>query len=191
MLLGDLTHVVRALRKSPVFTVTAVLTIALGIGASTAIFSVTNAVLPRPLPYKNPDRLVLVWEDMRRRNVRDSTFSSADFFDLRNGTTAFEGLAAVVTGRGPLPAADGTLEQVHTGGVTTNFFKLMGARMALGRDFVEADGRPQPPAQPTGQAGAQNATPPARLPTVAILSSRGERPGAQCDQRSSRCRHLA
>jgi putative ABC transport system permease protein len=82
----DLAYAARILRKTPVFAITAAVTIALGIGVSTAIFSVANAVLLRPLPYKNPDRLVLA----------DPFLSNADFFDLRNGTGAvFEEMAAV------------------------------------------------------------------------------------------------
>src|SRR2546428_11772461 len=85
MLFRDLVYAFRTLRKSPIFTITAVVTIALAIGASTAIFSVTHGVLLRPLPYKDPDRLVLACSDMRRRNVKDFPLSNADFLHLRNG----------------------------------------------------------------------------------------------------------
>src|ERR1035438_7064933 len=84
MLLRDLAYALRTLRGSPIFAVTAILTIALGIGAATSIFGVTHAVLLRPLPYKSPDRLVFALSDMRRRNVKDFPFSNADFLDLRN-----------------------------------------------------------------------------------------------------------
>src|ERR1035438_5149579 len=91
MLVKDLAFALRTLRRSPAFALTAVVTIALGIGASTAIFSVANAVLLRPLPYRNPDRLVLACADMRKRNVKDFPFSNADYFDLRNSAkSAFE-----------------------------------------------------------------------------------------------------
>ena len=115
MLRKDFGYAARTLRKSPVFAVTAIATIALGIGASTAIFSVTNAVLLRRLPYANPDRLVIAWGDLRRRNVTDWPFSNADFFDLRKAATMFEDLAGVNTGRGIAPAEDGTPEQIRTG----------------------------------------------------------------------------
>src|ERR1700757_1027310 len=109
----ELIYAWRGLAKSPVFTATAVLTISLGIGASTAIFSVTNAVLLRPLPYKNPDRLAFVISDMRTRNVKDFPFSNADFLDLRNQTTGvFEEVGAVFTLRLTLPREDETPEQV-------------------------------------------------------------------------------
>src|ERR1700726_1087232 len=117
----------RTLRKSLVFALTATLTIALGIGASTAIFSVTNAVLLRPLPYQNPERLVLACSDMRRRNVKDFPFSNADFMDLRTGARSmFEDFAGVITGRAIFPRADGAPEQNRFATVTPNFFRLLG-----------------------------------------------------------------
>jgi len=162
----DVLHAVRGLWQSPVFALTSILTIALGIGASTAIFSVANAVLLRPLPYKDPERLVLPWVEMRARHVTDSTFSADGMFDLRKGAGMFEEIAAVFTFRGANPAEDGTLEQVSFGLVTPNFFRLLGAHLKLGRDFNEADGLPQPPADPAARGGP----PPARVPAISILS---------------------
>src|SRR5450631_3657884 len=94
----DFLLAVRGLWQSPVFALTAILTIALGVGASTAIFSVANAVLLRPLPYKNPERLVVAMSDMRNRNVRDFPFSNEEFVDLRDGSkSAFADMAGVFT----------------------------------------------------------------------------------------------
>ena len=86
MALRDLGIAVRVLMRSPQFTLIAVITIALGLGASAAIFSVTNAVLLQPLPYKDPNRLVVAGMELRQRHVRDLQFSNADFIDLREGT---------------------------------------------------------------------------------------------------------
>ena len=164
----DLRVSTRILRKSPVFTLTAVLTIALGVGASTAIFSVTNAVLLRPLPYKDPDRLVVGGLDLRQRHVNNLPFSNADFIDLREGTHAvFDDLAGVFTGQALVSREDGTPEQIRWAVVTTNFFSLIGAHTVAGRDFNPSDGTPQPPAPPPGTAPEAA---PARLPAMAILS---------------------
>ncbi|HXM40279.1 MAG TPA: ABC transporter permease [Bryobacteraceae bacterium] len=169
MLLRDFTYAARTLAKSPVFAATAIVTIALGIGASTAIFSVTNAVLLRPLPYKNPDRLFFAISDMRKRNVKDFPLSNANFLDIRNGTAgAFEELGAVNTGRATVPREDQSPEQIRWAAVTTNFFRLMGGQIALGRDFTDADGQPQP-AQPAPVVGTPAPGQP-RLPLIAILS---------------------
>src|SRR5258707_3924484 len=169
MTLRDLAFAGRTLSKSPIFALTAALTIALGIGTSTAIFSVTNAVLLRPLPYKDPGRLVIAASDMRNRNVRDFPLSNESFIDLRDGTKdAFQDLAGVFTFRNVLPKEDGTPEQVRSAVVTTNFFRLVGAKIVLGRDFSEADGMPQRAPPPGGaQPGAQTVPP---LPIMAILS---------------------
>jgi len=172
MLRKDLAYAWRTLTKSPVFALTAAVTLALGIGASTAIFSVTNAVLLRPLPYRDPDRLVLACSDMTKRNVRDFPFSDANFIDLRDGSKVFfEDFAALDTGRGIVPREDGTPEQVKFAAVTTNFFRLLGARIAAGRDFADADGQPQPPqAQAAGTPNAPGSQAAPQLPTIAILS---------------------
>ncbi len=170
-MLNDLSYAFRTLRKSPIFTITAVVTIALAVGASTAIFSVTNGVLLRQLPYKDPDRLVLACSDMRRRNVKDFPLSNADFLDLRNGARSnFEDFAAVNTFRGTLPAVDGTFEQVRMAAVSTNFFQMMGGAITAGRDFQDSDGAPQP-AQPTAPAAAGAAAAPPAQPVMVILSN--------------------
>src|SRR5690242_6567312 len=130
MLSKDFRHAARALRKRPGFTAVVVVTLALGMGASAAIFSVTNAVLLRPLPYKDPARLAVACYDMRKRNVVDFPFSNVNFIDVRKGATAaFEDVAAVRTQRGVVPGTDGTPEQVRVGIVSVNFFRVLGARI--------------------------------------------------------------
>jgi putative ABC transport system permease protein len=163
----DLKYAIRTLLKSPVFTLTAVLTIALGIGASTAIFSVTNAVLLRRLPYRDPDRLVVIGGDMRTRNIFDERESYENYADLRDASSAvFEDMAAVATFRGIVPRQDGTPEQIKNAFVTTNFFRLVGAQIIAGRDFDASDGQPGPPVDPSVDPAKQPPPPPA----IAILS---------------------
>ncbi|HEV3197784.1 MAG TPA: ABC transporter permease [Bryobacteraceae bacterium] len=167
MLSRDFLYAARTLRKSPVFTITAAVTIALGIGAGTAIFSVTNAVLLRPLPYKDPTRLVIACGDMLKRNVKDFPLSNVDYLDIHNQARgAFEDFAALLTFRGTVPRTDGTLERTIGAVVSPNFFRLMGQPIVAGRDFTETDGTPQPPpaAVPAG------APAPAPVRNVAILS---------------------
>ncbi|MGH9962632.1 MAG: ABC transporter permease [Pyrinomonadaceae bacterium] len=173
-MLTDFSYAFRTLRKSPVFTITVVVTIALAIGASTAIFSVTNGVLLRKLPYKDPERLVLARGDLQKRNVKDFPVSNVDFLDLRNGAkNNFEDFAAVNTFRFTLPGLDGTPERVRMAAVSTNFFQMMGGSIVAGRDFQESDGTLQapPPAAPAGNAPANNAAGPPPLPNMVILSN--------------------
>ena len=171
-MLTDFSYAFRTLRKSPIFTITVVITIALAIGASTAIFSVTNGVLLRRLPYKDPERLVLARGDLQKRNVKDFPLSNADYLDLRNGAkNNFEDFAAFNTGRFTLPGVDGTPERVRVAGVSTNFFRMMGGSIIAGRDFQDSDGTPQapPPAAQNNNAPPANASPP--LPNIVILSN--------------------
>ena len=95
--------------------------------------------------YRNPDRLVLAWKDYTKPHRRNLPFNNGEFFDLRDGTSAvFEDMGAVFTFRVILPREDGTPERIYKAQVTTNFFRLMGARIAFGRDFTADDGLPQP-----------------------------------------------
>src|SRR6478736_3971674 len=102
----DIAFAFRSLRRQPAFAVTAVLTIALGIGATSAIFSVVNAVLLRPLPYSDAARLGTVWSDLRQRNVVDFPFAPGDFYDMRKDTTLFDGFSAITSFR-PTVGGDG------------------------------------------------------------------------------------
>src|SRR6185295_19298200 len=111
----DLTYAARGLRKNVGFAAIATVTIALGIGACTAIFSVVNAVLLRPLPYADAQRLVLVWGELRARNVHDWPFSPPDFRDLQQQSTAvFEDLAGMIpAGRVPIAGLGQEPEQIR------------------------------------------------------------------------------
>src|SRR5687767_11449871 len=164
----DLVYAGRTLRRSPGFALTAIATIALGIGASTAIFSVVNAILLRPLPYADPARLVLVWGDMRNRGVTDFPFPPADYADLKQQATLFEDFAAVATGRASISEGEGEPEQIRTAGATTNLFSLLGIQMAAGRNFIDSDGTPQGP--PPGDGAIADGPPPPPLPASVILS---------------------
>lgn len=167
MITRDLAFATRTLRKNPAFTITAVLTIALGIGASTAIFSVVNAVLLRPLPYARPDGLALIWNDMRARKVVDFPLPPGDMGEIRQQATAFENVAGISSGRANYVGPDEKAEQITGALVTTNFFTPLGTRIAFGRNFVEADGTPPAP-QPQNADPA--APPPPALPNMTILS---------------------
>ena len=135
----DARYAVRSLRKHPGFTVIAVFTLALGIGANTAIFSVINAVLLRPLPYADADRLVVLTETLSERPIG---VSYPNFVDWRNQSTTFENVAAVrhresfnVTGAGDSERLQGRL-------VSANFLATLGVKPILGRDFSAEDDRP-------------------------------------------------
>ena len=127
-------------------------------------------MLLRPLPYANPDQIVIAGMDLQKRNVHGLPFSNADYLDLKNGTKGqFSDMAGVFSFKVVGEKADGTPERFTLAQVTTNFFDLMGAKMVAGRDFDLQDGIPQPPA-PAGQGAPGQGTAPPRLPQMAILS---------------------
>jgi predicted permease len=132
----DIHYGVRMLRKSPGFTFIAVLTLALGIGTSTAVFSVVHGVLLRTLPYPNPDRLVYIWTDSKNGK---KPFSPPDFVEFREQTTSFEDVAAIVGRALVTLSADGRPEQVQVRDVTPNLLSVYGVSPYLGRAFVPED----------------------------------------------------
>jgi putative ABC transport system permease protein len=150
-------YAIRTLVKNRGFATTAVVTLSLGIGAAVAIFSVVNAVLLEPLPYKDPSRLVIVWQELRARGVPEFPFPVGDIPDLRQKGTLLESVATIQTGRNTLAAADGQFETVRTAFVTSNLFDLLGVGVVRGRVFEEADGTPLPPPPPPPQPPPANA----------------------------------
>jgi predicted permease len=165
-MLRDFLYAARNLRHSPAFAVAAIVTLALGIGASTAIFSVANAVLLRPLPYKDPARLVYACNDLKTRSVTDHLWSGPNYIDLRDRTkSALEEVAAVNTSRSTYIRDDGAPEEMTVATVTPNFFRTLGARVVLGRDFVDSDSQTQSSAASDG-----GLTPPTQSPVYAIAS---------------------
>jgi predicted permease len=165
-MLRDFLYASRNLRHSPAFAAAAIVTLALGIGASTAIFSVANAVLLRPLPYKDPSRLVYACNDLKTRNVTDHLWSGPNYIDLRDRTkSTLEEVAAVNTGRSTYIRDDGAPEEMTVASVTPNFFRTLGARVVLGRDFVDSDSQTQSSASADG-----GLTPPTQSPIYAIAS---------------------
>ncbi len=137
----DLRYGLRMLIRSPSFTIIAVLALALGIGANSAIFSVVNTVLLRPLPYKNPDALMMVWEEATHLGFPDNTPSPANFLDWREQNTVFEGMAAMaqrsfnLTGVGEPERYDGRR-------VSANLFTILGVEPILGRTFRPEEDQP-------------------------------------------------
>src|SRR5688500_3712697 len=170
----DFGFAARTLIKSPVFTLTALATIALGIGATTAIFSIVNTVLLRPLPYRNADRLAFVTSDLTARNVTDFWIPPGDLPDLRREVTALDEVALVGTFEVPLVDERGDAQMLRVAQGTTNIFRTLGVRVALGRDFVDADGAPLPPppqaAQVPGGGQPQQAPQQPPPPAATILS---------------------
>ena len=158
--LRDVRYAVRSLTRQPVFTAIAVGTIALGIGANTAIFSVVQAVLRRPLPYDNPDRLVVIWSNLTNRNQAKFPLSPPDLRDFQEQATQFEDLGGVVTFTQTLTGGDGDPEVIDVAGVTPNFLEVLGVRPLLGRGFEASDAEPVAPN-----------TDPAAIPPASVILS--------------------
>ena len=138
----DIRYAFRILLKAPAFATVAVLTLALGIGANAAIFTVVHAVLLRPLPYGNPSRLVTVWQDMRARGgPADEWASPGNYADWRREKPLFDGLA-VIGGWRPTLTGGSEAEPIRGEQVSHEYFSVLGIAPARGRLFTEADDVP-------------------------------------------------
>ena len=138
---GDLRYAVRALRKSPLFTTAVVATLALAIGATAAIFSVVNAVVLRPLPYPDADRLVVVWGNLPSIHLQDIVVSGAEYVDFRDRNRVFDAIGAYdaaafnLTGQGEAERLNGIV-------ATGSLLPLLGAQAAIGRVLQDGDNQP-------------------------------------------------
>ena len=137
----DVRYALRMFAKNPAFAGIAIVALALGIGANTAIFSVVDAILLRPLPYKNPQQLVMIWENAAHLGFPKNTPSPANFLDWRKQSTVFEGMAACgeqsfnLTGVGEPERLDGRR-------VSANLFDVLGVNAIVGRTFVPQEDQP-------------------------------------------------
>ena len=133
----DVSHGARVLRRSPGFSIAALLLLALAIGANTAMFSVIEGVLLRPLPYKDPERLCVLWKSVPRKNIEWDWTSAPTVRDWREQSEAFEDVALVLRPEGSKVsiASDAGFEKVQGAIVSGNFFDILGAPALVGRTF--------------------------------------------------------
>jgi len=137
----DVRYAARMLRKNPGFTAIVVITLALGIGVNTAIFSLVDGILLRPLPFEQPDRLVRLVQSQRQIGLESWNLSQATFTSLRDNTHSLEVVAAYSTSGANL-TGDGDPERVSIGTVSADFFKVLGLQPALGRTFRAGEDTP-------------------------------------------------
>ena len=142
--LQDIRYAFRTLGKSPGFTAIVVLTLALGIGANTAIFSLVNAVLLAPLPYKQPDKLVMVWSTNVAKGYKNFPVSGGQYAEWKSGNSVFDGMAASSDDLYTLTGA-GEPQVVIGYQFSADYFRLLGTRPALGRTFLDEEDRPGGP----------------------------------------------
>jgi predicted permease len=129
----------RMLRKNPSFTIAAVMTLALGIGANTGIFSLVNAVLLRPLPFTNPERLVTLWEGNPAQGYQDNMPSGADYLAWKHGTKSFEQMAIFNPSLSFALTGLGNPMKIQGAAISANLFDLLGIKPELGRPFTQQE----------------------------------------------------
>jgi predicted permease len=138
---NDCRYAARRLRQSPGFAAAAILTLALGIGANVAVFTVVQAVLLSPLPYPHPERLVRIYDDLRGSNSRDVGISAPELWDLRDRSDVFENISAIYPSDGNLTGGEKP-ERIELLATSTNYFTMLGARPELGRVYTVNDEQP-------------------------------------------------
>jgi putative ABC transport system permease protein len=140
----DLRQGARSLFKQPTFTIVALITLALGVGANTAVFSVVHAVLLQSLPYRDADRLAMVWETRRSNPSGQNVINMGNFFDWKEQNRVFEDMAAF-GGASVNLTGDGEPEKIPSQIATTNLFNVLGVNPILGRTFAPDEGKPGQP----------------------------------------------
>ncbi len=135
----DVRHALRLFRRRPAFTLVVVLTLALGIGANTAIFSVIQAVLLRPLPYHDPARLAMLWSEDPAHGIADGCVSLLNFADWKSRSRTFQDMTIFMGQTFLLGSKDGPPERLRSARVQANFFSLLGVEPVLGRVFSAAE----------------------------------------------------
>jgi hypothetical protein len=141
-MLEDLRYGARVLARTPGFTVAAVLSLAIGIGANTAIFSVVNSLLLRPLPYRDADRLTILWNRSPGLGITQDWFSTAQYFDIRSSQGSFEELAIAIGRTANLIGGTGEPERVGTILMSSSLLPMLGAQPLLGRLFTSVEDTP-------------------------------------------------
>ncbi len=167
----DLRHTARALARSPVPSVAAILALALGLGATTTMWSVIRGVLLSPLPYLQPERLVVLWEAQRERGLTESRVAPAQVVDLRE-SKIFESIAAWTPAKLALTGSGEPLE-VHALRITPSFFPTLGIQVTEGRGFRDEEATP----------GKLRRRHPERRPVASTLRRRPRRAGQDDDPR--------
>ena len=137
-MLNDIRFAFRQLSKSPGFTLIAVLTLALGIGANTAVFSLIHDLFLRGLPFRQPERIVHVYGEAKERDLHQLPFSIPKFWHYRDGQTVFSSIAAD-WGNGFIMTGMGEPVQLLGSNVTANYFDLLGVHPILGRTFLQEE----------------------------------------------------
>ena len=139
--LGDLRQTLRALRRNPGFAVVAILILALGIGGTTAMFGLVHTVMVAPLPYREPERLLRIWDTNAKRGLTDFSASTANFISWQQQTRLLAGLAAWRYGSATLSGAGGP-ERIEVARISGNLLSLLGLSPLAGRDFLPEEDRP-------------------------------------------------